>query len=151
MGGTNYKRWSRDITRNLNNMLAKDRRAIKHIMDVEAEKTREYLVHNMPVRTGELQRSVFLDRYETENGYGVGVGISSTTHKPDTFTNTRLAGWLLNKPNKTPTYADTIHGRKISNSQQQMQGIYRELTDLKYNVANVINTYWKSKQNNGGK
>lgn len=146
MAGKDYKRWSRDITRHLNNMLAKDRRAIQHIMDVEAERTREYLENNMPVRTGELKRNVFLGRYDTENGSGVGVGISSSKHNPDKFTNTKLAGWLLNKPNREPTYADKLYGRKISNSQEQMRGIYNELKNLKYNVANKIDAYWKSKQ-----
>lgn len=140
MTSKGYRRWSRDITRQVNNMLEKDKQAIIHIMDVNAERTREYLVNNMPVETGELQRNVFLDHYETDNGYGVGVGISSTQHNPDNFTNTKLAGWLLNKPNKPSKY------RKASNSQKQMQGIIRELEGLKWNVKWDIEDYWKSKQ-----
>lgn len=140
MAGKGYRRWSRDITRQINNMLKKDKQAIMHIMDVNAERTREYIVNNMPVRTGELQRNVFLDHYETENGYGVGVGISSSIHSPDRFTNTKLAGWLLAKPNKPSKY------RKASNSQQQMKNIIRELDSLKWNVKWDIEDYWKSKQ-----
>lgn len=151
MGGKGYYRWSRDITRQVNNMLEKDRRAIQRIMDVEAEKTYTYMVDNMPVDTGELQSNVFLDHYETDNGYGVGVGISSSRHNPDNFTNTRLAGWLLHKPNHKQTYYDKKRNRKISNSQAQMRGIANALYDLKHNVRREINAYWKSKQNNGGK
>lgn len=141
MGGKSYRRWSRDITRNINNMLARDRRAISHIMDVEAERVKEYLINNMPVDTGELRNSVFLDHYETENGYGVGVGISSSQHRPDNFTNTKLAGWLLEKPNVPAKY-----GKKQSNSQQQMRDIYGTLVDLKYDIADEINAYWQSKK-----
>lgn len=140
MPGKGYRRWSRDITKQINNMLEEDKLAIMHIMDVNAERTREYLDNNMPVDTGELKRNVFLDHYETENGYGVGVGISSGLHNPDKFTNTKLAGWLLTKPNNPNKY------RKVSNSQKQMKGIIRELDSLKWNVKWDIEDYWKSKQ-----
>ena len=147
MPGKGYRRWSRDITKQINNMLEEDKRAIIHIMDVNAERTREYLDNNMPVDTGELKSNVFLDHYETENGYGVGVGISSGLHNPDKFTNTKLAGWLIAKPNSTKYNKY----REPSNSQQQMVKIANALYDLKYNIRAEINAYWKSKQDNGGK
>lgn len=148
MSTKGYYRWSRDITRNINNMLEKDKRAIQHIMDVEAERTYNYMNDNMPVLTGELKRNIFLEHYETDKGYGVGVGISSTQHNPDNFTNTKLAGWLLNKPNVPQMYPK---GKEQSKSQSQMIGIANALYDLKHNVKNEINAYWKSKTNNGGK
>lgn len=148
MAGKGYYRWSRDITRQLNNMLEKDKRAIQRIMDVEAEKTYIHIVDTTPVDTGELQRNIFLDHYETDNGYGVGVGISTTQHIPDNFSNTKLAGWLINKPNVKRMYPKN---KPQSKSQAQMRSIANALYDLKYNVKQSIDAYWKSKQNNGGK
>lgn len=147
MSTDGYYRWSRDITRKLDTMIKKDRQKIIRIMDKEVAKTYDTIINNTPYRTGELQRNVFFDHEETDYGYKVGVGIATTKHNPDKFTNTKLAGWLIAKPNSTKYNKY----REPSNSQQQMVKIANALYDLKYNIRAEINAYWKSKQDNGGK
>lgn len=132
-----YKRFDRRITRKLENLKNINEAELIAIFNKNVNIARDTIYETLPERTGELKRGVFGDVFLTNDGVACEVGIANTPHGEDDFTNTTLAGWLLNKPNAPPQY-----GKKTSNSQHQMQEVIDILNDLKYDISYDIEQYW---------
>lgn len=133
------KNWNNHIYRKLQNLKKIDQKELVHIIQTNTSEYGETIKGLMPVLYGGFKTSVYYDTNITAAGVVGKIGIDSDKHinlnpkkkvTTDNFTNKELAGWLLNKPNK---------------SQWKMKEITEWLDEYTEITRQNIKQYWDDK------
>lgn len=133
------KNWNNHIYRKLQNLKKIDQKELVHIIQTNTSEYGETIKGLMPVLYGGFKTSVYYDTNITATGVVGKIGIDSDKHinlnpkkkvTTDNFTNKELAGWLLNKPNK---------------SQWKMKEITEWLDEYAEITRQNIKQYWDDK------
>lgn len=135
----NNRQWNKNIYRKLNNLKKMDQKQLVSKIQKNTEMYSEAIRNAVPYLYGGLKTSVYSDIRLTQTGVVGVIGIDNTKHinldptkkvSTDNFTNKELAGWLLNKPNK---------------SQGKMKYVKSLLNDYITDTRDDIADYWDSK------